>query len=211
MKRPTQAKPVSAGPKGSADLTKLMKQYGCGPVRFTGTPGALYERHLLFDNVREPDGRRRSRAFRGRSPLRARRPLAAMAAYGGDLSAPELQARLLSLDGVSHRPIVGQQHYQPSARPGRERSGQAIEAQLVRTPGAGTRRGSRQRRVGAPGGLLSRLDGHDANPGHGLWPAVRIRHLQAIHQGRLAAVNSPTTGSVDPTRGRSPVRTRWSR
>ncbi|MCP2502019.1 MAG: glycogen/starch/alpha-glucan phosphorylase [Deltaproteobacteria bacterium] len=29
-----------------------MKQYGCGPVRFTGTPGALYERHLLFDNVR---------------------------------------------------------------------------------------------------------------------------------------------------------------
>ena len=52
MKRPTQAKPVSAGPKGSADLTRIMKQYGCGPVRFTGTPGALYERHLLFDNVR---------------------------------------------------------------------------------------------------------------------------------------------------------------
>ena len=53
MKRPTQAKPVSAGPKGSADLTRIMKQYGCGPVRFTGTPGALYERHLLFDNVRK--------------------------------------------------------------------------------------------------------------------------------------------------------------
>ena len=52
MKRPTQTKPVSAGPKGSADLTRIMKQYGCGPVRFTGTPGALYERHLLFDNVR---------------------------------------------------------------------------------------------------------------------------------------------------------------
>ena len=52
MKTPTQTKPVSAGPKGSADLTRIMKQYGCGPVRFTGTPGALYERHLLFDNVR---------------------------------------------------------------------------------------------------------------------------------------------------------------
>ncbi len=53
MMRPTQAKPESAGPKGSADLTRLMKQYGCGPVRFTGTPDALYERHLLFDNVKE--------------------------------------------------------------------------------------------------------------------------------------------------------------
>ena len=31
--------------------TKLMKQYGCGPIKFTGTDEALYERHLLFDNV----------------------------------------------------------------------------------------------------------------------------------------------------------------
>src|SRR5512143_3401475 len=53
MKRLTQEKPVSARPKISADLTKLIEQYGCGPVRFTGTPDALYERHLLFDNVRE--------------------------------------------------------------------------------------------------------------------------------------------------------------
>src|SRR5512139_1876051 len=53
MKTPTQEKPAAAGPKGSAYLTRLMKQYGCGPVRFTGTPDALYERHLLFDNVKE--------------------------------------------------------------------------------------------------------------------------------------------------------------
>jgi starch phosphorylase len=31
-------------------LTKLLKQYGCGLVQFTGKDG-LYERHLLFDNV----------------------------------------------------------------------------------------------------------------------------------------------------------------
>jgi glycogen phosphorylase len=30
---------------------ELIAQYGCGPVQFTGTPDALYERHLLFDNV----------------------------------------------------------------------------------------------------------------------------------------------------------------
>jgi starch phosphorylase len=29
----------------------LLKQYGCGPVEFTGADSALYERHLLFDDV----------------------------------------------------------------------------------------------------------------------------------------------------------------
>jgi starch phosphorylase len=31
--------------------TRLRKQYGCGPVEFTGTDNALYERHLTFDSV----------------------------------------------------------------------------------------------------------------------------------------------------------------
>jgi glycogen phosphorylase len=35
-------------------LVKLLEQYGCGPVRFTGTDDALYERHLLFDSVVDP-------------------------------------------------------------------------------------------------------------------------------------------------------------
>ena len=53
MKTRAQEKPVPARPKGSVDLTKRIEQYGCGPVRFTGTPDALYERHLIFDNVRQ--------------------------------------------------------------------------------------------------------------------------------------------------------------
>src|SRR5208282_1610561 len=36
------------------DLVKLLKQYGCGPVQFTGADG-LYERHLTFDNVKDPE------------------------------------------------------------------------------------------------------------------------------------------------------------
>ena len=36
-----------------SELAKLIQQYGCGPVRFTGTDEALYERHLIFDNVME--------------------------------------------------------------------------------------------------------------------------------------------------------------
>ena len=32
------------------DAERLSTQYGCGPVHFSGTDEALYERHLLFDN-----------------------------------------------------------------------------------------------------------------------------------------------------------------
>ena len=42
---------VSTKPTGSAELPKLIERYGCGPVQFTGTNDALYERHLVFDNV----------------------------------------------------------------------------------------------------------------------------------------------------------------
>src|SRR4051812_16870966 len=32
----------------------LIQQYGTGPVQFSGTHNALYERHLVFDNVMDP-------------------------------------------------------------------------------------------------------------------------------------------------------------
>ncbi|MHB8898293.1 MAG: glycogen/starch/alpha-glucan phosphorylase [Thermoguttaceae bacterium] len=35
-------------------MASLNEQYGCGPVQFMGTDNALYERHLLFDNVVKP-------------------------------------------------------------------------------------------------------------------------------------------------------------
>jgi glycogen phosphorylase len=35
------------------ELDKLIEQYDCGPVRIAGTGDALYERHLMFDNVVE--------------------------------------------------------------------------------------------------------------------------------------------------------------
>jgi len=34
------------------EAAKLLKQYGCGPIEFTGADG-LYERHLLFDNIKD--------------------------------------------------------------------------------------------------------------------------------------------------------------
>jgi glycogen phosphorylase len=40
--------------RSAPEEAKLLEQYGCGPVRFTGTADALYERHLLFDGVVAP-------------------------------------------------------------------------------------------------------------------------------------------------------------
>jgi starch phosphorylase len=51
VKTQTESRVVSAKPTGSNELSKLIEQYGCGPVQFTGTNDALYERHLVFDNV----------------------------------------------------------------------------------------------------------------------------------------------------------------
>src|SRR5258708_5905400 len=36
------------------EFAKLLEQYGCGPIRFNGTGDALFERHLVFDNVSDP-------------------------------------------------------------------------------------------------------------------------------------------------------------
>ena len=41
--------PATSGESG--DLAKLRSQYGNGPIDLAGTEDALYERHLMFDNV----------------------------------------------------------------------------------------------------------------------------------------------------------------
>ncbi len=35
----------------SESIAKLLDQCGCGPVKFAGAPDALYDRHLIFDNI----------------------------------------------------------------------------------------------------------------------------------------------------------------
>src|SRR5947209_17299778 len=42
---------TSAAATETDGAANLLRQYGCGPVEFTGTDNALYERHLIFDNV----------------------------------------------------------------------------------------------------------------------------------------------------------------
>jgi starch phosphorylase len=46
---------MAAGAKAAReDAAELLKQYGCGPIQFMGADG-LYERHLLFDNIKAAD------------------------------------------------------------------------------------------------------------------------------------------------------------
>ena len=54
--KPTRPKSATAirQPGASRASSKLIEQYSCGPVQFSGTGDAVYERHLLFDNVVEP-------------------------------------------------------------------------------------------------------------------------------------------------------------
>src|SRR3954454_2503062 len=33
------------------EVSRLLKQYGCGPIPFAEPDNGLYDRHLLFDNV----------------------------------------------------------------------------------------------------------------------------------------------------------------
>src|SRR5262245_41193809 len=51
------AKTKTAAPAATKQLSNgatLLKQYGCGPIDFHGTPNAFFERHLVFDNVVPP-------------------------------------------------------------------------------------------------------------------------------------------------------------
>src|SRR5262245_45618739 len=52
MKTQKQKGSVSATSAGH-DIANLLQRYGCGPVQLTGNADALYERHLVFDNVME--------------------------------------------------------------------------------------------------------------------------------------------------------------
>lgn len=51
----TREKVTPAAPARADGLSKLRRQYGCGPVEFAGADEALYERHLMFDDVVKPE------------------------------------------------------------------------------------------------------------------------------------------------------------
>src|SRR5215469_10076910 len=49
----SEARPVTRS-RATEAAAHFLDQYGCGPIQFSGHDDALFERHLLFDDVVEP-------------------------------------------------------------------------------------------------------------------------------------------------------------
>src|SRR5215469_103093 len=45
---------LSRSNQTASDFESLLRSYGCSALQFAGAPDALYERHLKFDNIVEP-------------------------------------------------------------------------------------------------------------------------------------------------------------
>ena len=90
--------------------TMLLDQYECGPIEFSGMPGALYERHVVFDHVvrleqSDPRQRFEAVAWAIRDVLSQRW----LKTDATSMDAPTPSRSTTPLDGVPDRPFAGQQ------------------------------------------------------------------------------------------------------
>ncbi len=201
------ARPIRAVGVEGDGLGELLARYGCGPVKFTGTDDALYERRLVFDHVINPGGGRAARAVRGRGRRHARRALPAMGPDRAGVRPGQSQAGLLPLDGVPDRTVAGEQHHQPDAlaRGRLRRQGQGLEAR--RDSRARARRRPRQRRARPARGVLHRIHGHDGHTGRRIRPPLRLRDLPPGDPRRLPGRTArPLAQSAGPVGSAAPER-----
>ena len=195
----------------SMPRTNPLDRFNCGPVTFSGSSDALYERHLTFDQVVPVAAATPRDKFeavaRSVRDLLSQRWIKTEQTY----QARNVETGLLPVARIPDGPLAGEQHHQPVARPGLEPVLQEAQARSARDHRAGARRRSRQRRARPAGGVLPRFDGHARHSGHGLRPALRVRHLQADRCATAGSTSSRITGSPGPTRGKSRGRTKPSK
>jgi starch phosphorylase len=166
-------------------MPDLLTQYGCGPIRFSGDTDALYERHLLFDDIIAPYSagpRERFEAvIRSVRDVLSQRWVLTESTYNRvnpkriyDLSLEFLIGRSLAnnITNLLLDPFVFREVEQRNLD------------WLEQEPDAGLGNGGLGRLATC---LLSRFDGRNAAAGDGLRSALRIWHVQAVHRRRLAA------------------------
>ena len=164
-----------------------LDRFNCGPVKFSG--GERRAVRTASDLRSGRPGRRRhaARQVRSRRALGPRPAVATLDQDRADVPDAECETGLLPVARIPDGPLAGEQHHQPAARPGLEPVLQEAQDRSARDRRAGARRRSRQRRARPAGGVLPGFDGDARHSGHGLRPALRVRHLQADRARRLAA------------------------
>ena len=162
-----------AKPKVSPDPAALIdRQYGCGPVHFAGTSEALYERHLLFDNIVELEAATARDRFEALAhsvrDILSQRWLLTDKTYEQQNPKRLYYLSMEFLIGRSLENNVMNLLLAPLAK-------QVIQDKklnLHRDLGTGARCGLRQRGPWAFGSLLHGIRRDHATPGHGLWTAT---------------------------------------
>ena len=173
-------------PRREEAAPDLLTQYGCGPIRFSGHDDALYERHLLFDDVVDPlaaGGRERfEAAARSVRDVLSQRWVKTERTYNRLNPKRIYYLSMEFLIGRSLTNNVTNLLLDPYVN-----RAAAAGSRLVRPHRARTGRRARKRWIGAARRVLSRFNGDDGIAGDGLRPALRIRHVPADDRGRLAA------------------------
>ena len=165
----------------------LLEQYGCGPIRFSGHQDALYERHLLFDDVIDPVAagarERFEAAARSVRDVLSQRWVETERVY--DRENPK-RIYYLSMEFLIGRSL-GNNVTNLLLDPFVQRAVQQRDLDwlglLEQEPDAGLGNGG----LGRLAACFLDLDGDDAASGDGLWAALRIWHVQTVDRRRLAA------------------------
>jgi hypothetical protein len=173
-------------PRREEAAPDLLTQYGCGPIRFSGHDDALYERHLLFDDVIDPLAAGARERFE--AAARSVRDVLSQRWVKTERTYNRLNPKriyYLSMEFLIGRSLTNNvtnlllDPYVNRAA--------AAGSRLVRPHRARTGRRARKRRIGAARRVLSRFNGDDGIAGDGLRPALRVRHVPPDDRRRLAA------------------------
>ncbi len=150
----------TAAKAAQEDPSKLLKQYGCGPIQFMGTDG-LYERHLHFDNVIDEKliglRERFEAAARSIRDVLSQRWVLTEKTY--EQKNPK-RVYYLSMEFLLGRSLANNV------------TNLLLDPLVTQT---GRRVG--KRRIGTTGSMLPRLHGYDSASSNGLRPSIRIWHF----------------------------------